>query len=250
MTLNISFAKYSLAFLALLVLGCSEAQRPTIRVGIGMPVGELMKESTFPFSTNLAEPEGTDDCARYHWNIIEPYDLIYIHGKNILERKELGGRAFLLAITAFNRSNGGCTVDSIGITYQNRQLSIDEALEEAQQAQAWLLKAGFRKPTESEQKNGYFSNPYSAEQVLTASPLKQTLANLTDVRDAFIDPRAGVKKVVISQLIDRMAGADIWIENVRRSSEEVAGQYVENNLESERRYYLYIEFSRPNLRIK
>jgi hypothetical protein len=249
MTLNL-FAKYSAALLALLSMGCSEAERPTIRVGIGMPVGELMKGSTFPFTENLAEPERTGDCASYHWTITEPYDLIYIHGKNVLERKDLGGRAFLLAITAFDRSNGECAVDSIGITYQNRQLSIDEALEEAQNAQTWLLKAGFRKPTDSERRNGYFSDPYSAEQVLTASPMKQPLANIADVRAAFIDPHAGVKKVVISQLIDQKAGAAIWIENARRASEEIGGQYVENNLESEKRYYLYIDFTIPNLRIK
>jgi hypothetical protein len=251
MNLNLSFAKHSLAVLVLLSMGCADAQRPTVRIGVGMPVRELIARSTYPFAQSLTEPAGAGDCAPYHWTITEPYDLVYVHGADRLERQDIGGRAFLLGITAFDQSSdGSCRVDTIRITAQNRRLAIDEALEEAQRVESWLVNAGFRAPTESERVNGYFSEPYSVEQARKTPPLQHKLTSIGDVRSAFLDPRIKVKKVVLAQLISPSAGADIWIENARRSKDEISGQSDENNLSSETAYYLYIDLGRREDRAK
>lgn len=146
---------------ALLLMGCADQPLPTVRVGIGMTLADLISGSTYPFKQGLMRPRQSSDCAKSqglseHWTITEPYDLIFVNRNHELVRRNLGGQNFLLAITS---SPSTCIVDGLRITFQDHELSLDEAVDQAKFLEVWLFQAGFRQPTSKERKAGHFSEP-------------------------------------------------------------------------------------------
>jgi hypothetical protein len=245
------FFSRSMAPVLAVMAACTDAPRPTIRVGIGMTVAELIAGSTYPFADSLIDPKQTGDCAKAprvgeHWIITQPYDLVYVHGKDELKRENLGGLGFLIAITATSPS---CRVDGIRITFQNHVTTIDEALAEVQNIENWLAHAGFRPLTEAERKAKHLQNGIFAKQELRAPPLSMKIESLADVRAAFINPQAKITELYFLEQVGEQASASIWIENNRRSNEEVTEQSDESSNTTEREYRIYLDFSTRDFRL-
>jgi len=235
---------------ALILMACSEQPRPVIRVGIGMTLKELISDSSYPFAHGLSSKGVASDCSKAqglseHWNITEPYDLVYVHGKDELVSRDLGGQNFLLAITT---SPSSCRVDAIRVTFQNHEFSVDEALAAATRLTQWLFRAGFRRPTDEERRQGHFAELFAVEQASGAPRHTEAIASLADVRAALVDQHSKIKKVVLAQLISSDAGADIWVENARRTSEDITGTNNEGETVSEKEYFIYLDISTADFR--
>jgi hypothetical protein len=243
---------FLLPIAALSLMGCADKPRPTVRVGIGMTLAELISGSTYPFKQGLMDQRQLSDCAKSqglseHWTITQPYDLVFVSRGHELVRQGLGGPNFLLAITS---SPSKCSVDAVGITFQDHMLSVNEVMDQAKYLEEWLSSAGFRPPTPMERKEGHFSEPFAVEQVSGAAPLGRKISNLSDARAAFVDQQSKVKKIVLGQFIGPNASADIWVENARRANEEITGHRGEEAADTEKEYFLYLDFSQADFRLR
>ncbi|MEO6360352.1 MAG: hypothetical protein ABIO43_07255 [Sphingomicrobium sp.] len=206
-----------------------------------MTIAELIAGSTYPFAgAGEGQLEG---CSKKHaapanWIISEPYDIVYIHRRHELVRSNLGGPGFLLAITA---SSSDCRVNGLRITFQNRALSADEAVTQASALQEWFHNAAFREPTEKERDQDHLPKPFAIEQVPGSPPLSGSASNLAEVRTLLVDKQVKVMRVAVAQLISDNTIAEISIENVRRSNEEITGRVDEADAAIEMEYYIYLD---------
>lgn len=88
------------------------------------------------------------------------------------------------------------------------------------------------------------------EQVNGAPPFDRKIASLEDAKAAFVDHHAKIQKIVLAQLIGPGAGADIWVENARRANEEITGRHGEESTDTEKEYFIYLDFSREDFRLR
>lgn len=197
------------------VISCGDRERPLIRVGINMELSELISGSTFPFAKSLSESYNSRDCGEVsleaNWVISEKYDLMLVNNSNSLIKKDIGGPGYLVAIT----TDSNCKVNAIRLTFQNHNLTLDEAFAEATRVQRWLDKAGFRNPTLAERQAEHLPDPFAFEQEINGRSYSKGIANYAEARQAFLDSKAQIDKIVISNVVSIDVVANIWINRTR-----------------------------------
>jgi len=224
--------------------GCSMAARPTIRVGIGMTVDELRKGSTYQFKDEaLSFQSAPGQRIQYppnpnlrDWMITEPYNLIYVYKGHELKKDDIGGDNYLLAITTEPLTQ---RIGSIRITFQNRALTLDEALAEAKMLSGWFVQAGFHPPAPDAPDAKEFAGAFTiGGQERHAPPYGPKITNYADARAAFLDTRSQIMEIVPFQLATDDAQVGLQIVNARRKREDVGGGKDESSAATEREYFL------------
>ena len=235
----------TLPFLVL-CLGCiphpASGERALIRIGINMPMAEVERGSTFPFSQTRQEKSVYGGCVTENWMIVAPYDLEYVDGDHVLRIENLGGRSSLISVFADKElPNQSCAVSRFQFSMQTSQLSIDAVMERIATLRTWMTSAGYRPPTEQEVANGNFHEPFLVGQIYQAPKLPFQIQNLADVRRAFIDGNAKVEKIALQAWISETSAMQLRIENVRRRRDYISGVSAnEDNVDTEKAYYLYV----------
>lgn len=224
--------------------GCSMAARPTIRVGIGMTVDELRAGSTYKFndeapSFQMAPGQRIQYPANpslHDWTITEPYNLVFVYKGHELKKDDLGGDNYLIAITTEPLTQ---RIESIRITFQNRALTLDEALAEAKRLNDWFVQAGFHQPAPDAPDAKEFSGAFTVgEQERHAPPYKQPITSYEEMRAALFDARSQIIEIAPFQLATDDAQVGLEITNARRKREDVGANKDESNASTERTYFL------------
>ena len=219
--------------------GCSmAAERPTIRVGINMPVEELLKGSSYPFElAGKGQKDSTGATFPEHWMIAKPYDLVYTYKGRELRKENIGGDNYFIAITTNTQA---CrNIDSINITYQNRALTLDEAVTEAKALNDWFVAAGFGRPAPDYPDASRFGPPFQiSEQDRVGAPYSTTLTSYEDVRAAFLDNRAKIISISPFDLAGDNVSAGLTITNAHRGRESARGSSSPLDPPAERTYFL------------
>jgi len=211
---------------------CGTPDAPVIRVGIGMTVDELRAGSTYRFKDG---ERGSP--FRNNWVIAEPYDLVFTYNGHELKKERLGGDNYLIAITTAPMSQ--TVVHFIQITFQNRALTLDEALTEAESLQTWLIGAGFRAPSPTAPDAKFFSDPFTVTQLPDTAPkYERKDEGYSHARTAFLDAKARIVSIHAFDLVTDDARAAINIANARRHREGSSAQMNEMNVATEREYFL------------
>lgn len=237
----------ALPFLAVVTTSasCGMAERPTIRVGIGMTVDELKAGSTYKFTDEgptfqampgqkVPYPGG----ANFNdWVITEPYDLVLVYDGHELKKDNIGGANYLIAITTAPMSQK--FVDHISITFQNRALTLDEALAESEQLTEWFVRAGFHTSLQQASAINSAAVPFSIEQrEQYAPPYQKTVTSYQDVKAAFIDEQAQVVTVHVPDLVTDNVRMGLSIVNARRYRDYGKGGNDGSRAATEREYFL------------
>lgn len=237
----------SMAFLMLMTsFGCAPLfpeERLLIRVGIGMPVSELERGSTFPFAQTRTGQQEPGECRYNFWTMSPDYDLEYVDGNNTLRINDIGGLGYLINVDAtWKKPDNTCVVSSVYFSMQNKRLSLDEVFERITILRTWLTQAGYRPLTPQDMRDHNFEELFIVSSPWGSPPLPFEVGTLDDVRRAFLNPNSNVERITFQDWISRTADFRIRIENVRRSSTappEV--RYNETRVETEKEYYLYIQ---------
>ena len=225
--------------------GCGMIPRPTIKVSIGMTVEQLRAGSTYPFKAEapgvLASPSQKVPYPvappLHDWVINEPYDLVYLYKGRSLREGNLGGDNYLLAITTGSETKK--IIDHIQITFQNKALTLDEALSVAKRLNDWFVAAGFHPRSAMDHEMGRVVSPFYIEGQERAAPrYGRTIANYHDAAGAFLDPQAKIIGITPFELETDDAYASLEIVNARRQREDTGDETDERDARVEREYFL------------
>jgi hypothetical protein len=246
---------------AFLLLACNvydghaATQRPIIKVAIGMPADQLQADSTYPFTATTLNVQATGEAIPptggrpvHDWVITQPYDLVYVYAGRELKADNLGGSNYLVAISCASEAKP--IVDHVQITFQNRALTLDEALVEAKKLDDWFLMAGFHLRSPNGPDPGRLAVPFYVEdQERLAPKFAHPITDYKGVRAAFLDPQAKVISVMPFDLETDDAYASLEIVNARRRREGTDGNRDESVADEEREYFLNLSISaRPTNR--
>jgi hypothetical protein len=211
---------------------CDAPQTPVIRVGIGMTVDELRASSTYNFKDGVLRSP-----IRNNWMITRPYDLAFIYKGRELRKAGLGGDNYFIAINTAPMSQR--VIDFIQITFQNRALTLDEALTEAQSLQTWFTEAGFHTPSSTTPNANHIPAPFSITQPASGvSRYEPHIENYSHARVAFLDPAARILAIRPFTLVTDDARAGLEIANARRRLYASDATTDETNAATERAYFL------------
>lgn len=216
--------------------------RPEVRVAIGMPISELYSGSTFPFESRSEEARaGAAALLPQAWLITESYDLTYVYGNHELREMNLGGDNYLLAITT-DTVHG--RVSSIHITFQNRALTLDQALALAERLEAWFVDANFRRAAPRGRWSGSVAAAFYIErQGYSAAPYSTPITDYEGARRAFLDAQAQIIEIVPFVLEAPDVTAGFHIVNARRQREDISGERLEENADTEAQYFVTLSIS-------
>ena len=237
----------------LLCAGCdgkaNMGTRPMIRVGIGMTVKELREGSTFSFKDEVPSFQAApEQKIRYpapqlhDWTVTQPYDLVYVYRDRELRKSDLGGDNYLIAITTAPASQ--TIVDHIQVTFQNRALTIDEALTEARMLNDWFVKVGAHPRSPSDIEPGRIVGPFHIEErEPTGAPYSNRIASYQDARAAFLDAGSQLISMMPFELETNDIYVGLEVVNARRRRESVGAEKDEGAAATERVYFLNLSIS-------
>jgi hypothetical protein len=235
---------------------CSTESLPTINVSIGMSVEQLRNTSTYPFKAELPSYQSAPGhktlfpagSSMLSWIITTPYNLIYTYNGYELKEESLGGSNYLIAITTDPEKGG--TINLIQITFQNRTLTLDEALLVARRLNDWFTTAGFHIRSQHDPEPGLFMVPfYIGDQERHSPRYTHSITSYKDARTAFLDPQAKVIRMIPFDLETDDVGVGLEIVNGRRLGEDISGDNDESNSSTEREYHLDLSIgARPQNR--
>ena len=151
-----------------------------------------------------------------------------------MKEENLGGNNYLIAIIANSQKKK--IIDQIQITFQNRMLTVDEALAVARRLNDWFVDAGF-KPAEPGV-DGAVAAFTIVESERSGVQYSQSIGSYDAARAALLDPDAKVISLQPFGLVTNDASAGVSITNARRQEEDVSGESDEKNASSERKYFV------------
>ena len=227
-------------------LAHGSADRPTIRVGLGMTTAEMKAGSTYRFKDEAPSFQAMPGekiqypamPGLHAWIITEPYNLVLVDHDHELKRDDVGGDNYLIAITTDPDTE---KVESISITFQNHPLTLDEALAEAKTLNEWFVRAGFRRPAPTAPDVKQFPDPFTiVEREMYAPRYQNMLRSYADVRAAFLDPHAEITEISAFSLASDDATVGLTITNARRWRENATGDKDESGAATEHEYFLQL----------
>jgi hypothetical protein len=225
---------------------CGAAGRPTIRVGLGMTIGQMKAGSTYLFKEGIPTFQPMPGQKIYYpanaelhdWMITEPYDLVLVYDGHELSKNDIGGENYLLAITTAPVTR---RVESLSITFQNRALTLDEALAEAESLESWFRRVGFHRPSATAPDAREFPEPFAImDSELYAPKYGGVLNSYADARKAFLDRHAEIVELSAFSLATDDASVGLTITNARRKRENVMGNKDESDAATEHTYFLQL----------
>ncbi len=237
----------ALSFLltGLLFGACAEAgPRPTIRVGVGMSVKEMIAGSTYPF-------EKKNDSTNM-WDVFQPYDLTLVDHDRELKVENVGGENYFTAISGANEMR---IVDFISITFQSRTLTLDEALAEAKRLNAWFTAGGYTLPAPNAPDGNAFDKPFRiSDSVPGNSIYTKPITTYEEARAAFLDKEARIIMLTAFDIATEDTEASLQISNARRyrAKSDLRNPLVEtvpawnsdeSKVETEEAYFLELHVS-------
>jgi hypothetical protein len=170
------------------------------------------------------------------WTITEPYNLVLVYKGHELKKDDIGGDNYLLSIATASETQ---KIESLGIAFQNRALTLDEALAETKMLNDWFVRAAFQPPPPDAPDAKQFVDPFTIiEQEPHAPRYERKLGSDADMRAAFLDPRSQIIEIVPFQLTTEDARVGLRIVNARRQREGVGGDKDESSAANEREYFL------------
>jgi len=203
--------------------GCAKTPCPMIKVAIGMTLDQLRVGSTYPFKAQppsfQAVPgqktpyQGAEP--QQNWVITEPYDLIYIYKGKELTEEDLGGDNYLLDVNVGPGNPN--VVDYIQVTFQNRALTLDEALAVAHRLDDWFIAAGFHPRSVADPESARIMEPFHVEEQEQSAPrYMRPITGYQEMRAAFLDPDAKIIELTPFELETSDAAASLHVVNARR----------------------------------
>jgi len=178
----------------------------------------------------------------HNWVITGPYNLVLDYKDHELKKDDIGGDNYLLAITTAPVLQK--IVDHIQITFQNRALTLDEALVEAKKLNDWFVAAGFHPLSLSDPDPGKIVEPFHIEsQERSAARYNSAITSYRQAHTAFLDPNARIIEMIPFVLETDDAGVGLHVVNARRQRENVGADKDESSTVTERTYFLNLSMS-------